>query len=123
MILADTSVWIGHLRAADPKLVRLLEQGRVLAHPFVVGELALGNLRHRREFLEALKQMPMATSSREDEVLTFIDAHSLHGLGLGYVDVHLLASTRLTAGAKLWTSDRRLSEAAGGLGVAFDPVD
>ena len=123
MILADTSVWVGHLRTADPKLVRLLEQAQVLVHPFVVGELALGNVRHRRTFLDALGQMPMVVSARQDEVLAFIDTHSLHGLGLGYVDVHLLASVRLTDGAKLWTADRRLREAAGGLGVAFDPVD
>lgn len=122
MILVDTSVWIGHLRSADPVLMRLLEQGRVLAHPFVVGELALGNLRHRQEFLVALGQMPMATSAHVDEVLAFIDMQRLQVLGLGYVDVHLLASVRLTTGSKLWTSDRRLKEAAGGLGVAFDPV-
>lgn len=121
MILADTSVWIGHLRASDPALVRLLEQGRVLSHPFVTGELALGNLRHRRELLDALGQMPAATRARDDEVLAFIEANALHGLGIGYVDAHLLASVRLTAGAKLWTHDRRLAEAAGVLGVVFEP--
>ncbi|HQR88222.1 MAG: VapC toxin family PIN domain ribonuclease [Caulobacter sp. 12-67-6] len=121
MILVDTSVWIDHFRAASPDLVRLLEQGRVLVHPFVVGELALGNLRDRTTVLGALKQMPQAVRAHDDEVLSFIEANRLHGLGVGYIDAHLLASARLTTGARFWTRDRRLNAVSEQLSVAFHP--
>ena len=102
-------------------LTRLLEDGRVISHPFVVGELALGNLRNRREVLEALTQLPQAAEARDEEVMTFIEAHSLHGEGVGYVDAHLLAAVRLTTDARLWTGDRRLRDLAERLSVAFHP--
>lgn len=121
MILVDTSIWVDHLRTADPVLVRLLDQGRVLVHPFVVGELALGNLQDRRTVLSALEQMPQAVRARDDEVLNFIETSRLHGLGIGYVDAHLLASTRLTADATFWTRDKRLSSVSEQLAVAFRP--
>lgn len=121
MILVDTSVWIDHFRTSNLMLTRVLEDGRVLSHPFVVGELALGNLRNRREVLEALTQMPRAVQARDTEVLGFIEAHSLHGLGVGYVDAHLLAAVRLTAGARLWTRDQRLLGLAEQFSVAFHP--
>ena len=121
MILVDTSVWVDHFRAASPDLVRLLEQGRVLIHPFVIGELALGNLRDRSTVLGALREMPQAIRAQDDEVLGFVEANRLHGLGVGYVDIHLLASARLTAGAKFWTRDRRLNAVGAQLSVAFYP--
>lgn len=121
MILVDTSVWVDHLRTSYLALVRLLEAGRVLSHPFVVGELALGNLRNRRDVLESLAHMPQALRAADDEVLGFIDAYRLHGLGVGYVDVHLLAAVRLTPDATLWTFDQRLDAVAAKLGVAFSP--
>lgn len=121
MILVDTSVWIDHLRTSNLTLTRLLEDGRVISHPFVVGELALGNLRNRREVLEALTQLPQAAQARDEEVLGFIEAHSLHGEGVGYVDAHLLAAVRLTTDARLWTGDRRLRDLAERLSVAFHP--
>jgi len=112
MILVDTSVWIDHLRNAEPALVRLLEGGRVLAHPFVTGELALGSLRQRDVILGALQDLPQAVAARDDEVLRFIDQNALFGLGIGYVDVHLLAAVRLTPGVSLWTRDKRLRAVA-----------
>ncbi|PVM84045.1 VapC toxin family PIN domain ribonuclease [Caulobacter radicis] len=121
MILVDSSVWVAHLRAADAVLVRLLEESRVLVHPFVVGELALGNLKNRTAFLEALRQMPMATSATDAEVFDFVEGHRLYGRGIGHVDAHLLAAVRLTAGARLWTQDQRLEGVARDLGLEFRP--
>ncbi|MCU0838905.1 MAG: type II toxin-antitoxin system VapC family toxin [Rhodospirillales bacterium] len=118
MILVDTSVWVDHLRAGDKILEALLQSGRVLVHPFVVGELALGHLRQRRAILTALQDLPRAKAASADEVLHFIEWHALAGQGLGYVDVHLLASTRLTPGSSLWTRDGRLAAAAERLGLA-----
>lgn len=117
MILVDTSVWIDHLRNGDAALVRRLETGQVLAHPFVIGELALGNLRLRQSILDALHDLPQALVASDREVLTLIDRHSLAGLGIGYVDAHLLAAVKLTPDARLWTRDRRLSGVAERLGL------
>jgi predicted nucleic acid-binding protein len=122
VILVDTSIWIDHFRASSLALVRLLGEGGVLSHPFVIGELALGNLRDRISVLEALRQMPQATTAADDEVLGFIETHSLHGLGIGYIDAHLLASARLTPGSRLWTRDQRLAAVAGRLGLIAEPL-
>ena len=101
MILVDTSVWVDHLRADNIDLTAMLGTGMVLAHPFVIGELALGNLRQRKAILTALSDLPHADIATDAEVLTFIDRHALSGRGVGYVDAHLLAAVRLTAGATL----------------------
>lgn len=119
MILVDTSVWVDHLRAGDKALAALLDRGAVLAHPFVVGELALGNLRQREIILNALADLPRASAATDLEVLHFIDRHVLFGRGVGYVDAHLLAAVHLTAGAELWTKDKRLHGVAVELGVAM----
>jgi predicted nucleic acid-binding protein len=119
LILADTSVWVDHLRRGDAQLADLLERGQVLIHPFVVGEIACGSLSNRLPVLELLQHLPTATVAETDEVLGFIHAKVLHGKGIGYVDVHLLASVALTAGATLWTRDKRLRDAAKALGCAF----
>lgn len=121
MILVDTSVWVDHLRHKDRRLAALLEDGRVLAHPFVIGEIALGNLRQRALVLGALQDLPQATVAAEAEVLHFIEREGLAGLGIGYVDAHLLAATRLTAGASFWTRDRRLAAVAARLSLAAAP--
>jgi len=118
LILVDSSVWVEHLRSGVPELVSALNRGQVLCHPFVVGELALGNLGRRADIIEDLRNLPRAPLAEENEVLAFIDRHRLHGRGIGYVDAHLLASVRLTGDAQLWTFDRRLGEVAGALGVA-----
>ena len=119
MILVDTSVWVDYLRAGDTALAALLDMGAVLAHPFVIGELALGNLRQREIVLDALSGLPHATATTDLEVLHFVDRHGLFGRGIGYVDVHLLAAARLTAGAALWTNDKRLHGIAVELGLAM----
>jgi predicted nucleic acid-binding protein len=112
VILVDTSVWIDHLRAGNAVLERLLDSGGVLGHPFVVGELALDNLRRRDVVLGALRQLPRAVVASDEEVLGFIAAARLFGRGIGYVDAHLLAAARLTPDARLWTRDRRLRAVA-----------
>ena len=119
MILVDTSVWVDHLRASDKVLVALLDTGAVLAHPFVIGELALGKLRQRESVLNALSDLPHASAATDLEVLHFIDRHALFGRGIGYVDAHLLAAVQLTAGAELWTKDKRLRDVAVELGSAM----
>ena len=122
MILVDTAVWIDHLRAGDAELAALLEHGAVLAHPWVTGELALGQLRGRAEILRLLDDLPQATVATPAELLVFIARHELFGLGIGYVDAQLLAATMLTDGARLWTRDRRLLATAERLGAAHAPT-
>lgn len=117
MILVDTSVWVDHLRAGDSRLAALLENGQVLSHPFVLGELACGNLRRRAEFLTLLAALPRLPALATEDVMMFIDNHRLMGKGLGWVDAHLLAAA-VASRETLWTKDRRLAEAANRLGVA-----
>jgi predicted nucleic acid-binding protein len=121
VILIDTSVWVDHLRVSDKALVGLLDTGMVLAHPFVIGELALGNLRQREIVLNALADLPQASVATDAEVLHFIRRHALFGCGIGYIDAHLLAAAQLTAGAELWTNDKRLHGVAVKLRLAFMP--
>ena len=118
MILVDTSVWIDHFRLANAILSELLDHREVLGHPFVLGELALGNLRPRDPFLSDLRDLPQAIVAEDHEVLDLIERESLFGHGIGYVHAHLLAAARLTLEAKLWTRDRRLQAVAAELGVA-----
>jgi predicted nucleic acid-binding protein len=117
MILVDTSVWVDHLRKTDEALARLLGLEMILAHPFVIGELALGNLRQRATVLNALSDLPQADIATDSEVLRFIDGQALFGRSIGYVDAHLLAATRLTVGAVLWTRDARLHAVAAELNL------
>jgi len=119
LILVDTSVWIDHLRNGNNLLAKLLDGSGVLAHPFVIGELALGNMRQREVILAALSDLPRAGLATDVEALGFIDRHAPFGRGVGYVDVHLLASVRPTPGAELWTRDNRLRHVAEGLGLAM----
>ena len=118
MILVDTSVWVEHLHSGNEELAALLNGGEVLAHPFVIGELALGNLLPRGPFLSDLRDLPQAIVAEDEEVLRMINRQALFGRGIGYVDAHLLAAARLTPGSKLWTRDRRLQAVAGQLGLA-----
>lgn len=119
MILVDTSVWVDHLRRGDARLVDLLERSVVIMHPFVIGEIACGSLNDRASILELLQDLPAAAVAESDEVLRFIEHHALHGKGIGYVDVHLLASSALTEGAKIWTRDKKLRLVAEMLGCAY----
>ncbi len=118
MILVDTSVWIDHLRHGDAILADMLNRAQVLGHSFVIGELATGSLRQREVILNALHGLPHAVVAHDEEVLDFIERETLFGSGLGYVDVHLLASVRLTPGGLLFTRDKRLHAAATRMSVA-----
>jgi predicted nucleic acid-binding protein len=121
MILVDTSVWVDHLRNSDRGLAALLMASNVLMHTFVIGELACGNLRRRDQILALLKDLPRAGVATDDEVLFFIERHTLMGRGLGFVDVHLLASVALHGTARLWTRDKPLRAAADSLGLGHAP--
>lgn len=112
MILADTSIWVDHLRAPDHELVRALQARRIATHDFVIGELALGSLRNRESVIAALGDLRRVRMAMPGEVMAMIDRFRLFGRGIGYVDAHLLASARLTPGTQLWTRDRRLHDAA-----------
>jgi len=118
VILVDTSVWIKHLRESDAELVEQLDIGFVACHPFIIGELACGNLGNRAEILTLLEALPSTPTVEPTEILHFIESNSLMGRGLGYVDGHLLSSAML-GNVALWTLDRRLHEAAAELGVSY----
>jgi predicted nucleic acid-binding protein len=118
MVLVDTSVWVEHFRRGRPELAGLLDAGSVVCHPFVIGELACGNLKNRQEILELLQTLCTCSVATHEEVLHFIESHKLMGLGLGYIDVHLLASAKLS-GVPLWTLHRSLKTAASRLDVAY----
>ena len=119
MILVDTSVWIDHLRLGDPQLTVVLQEAQALAHPWVIGELALGPLHRRSEILGLLSNLPQAKVATEAEVMTLVETRRLFGLGIGYVDAHLLAATLLTTAASLWPRDKRLAAAAADLGISY----
>ena len=116
MILVDTSVWVEHLRHGLPRLATLLQEGEVMIHPWVIGELACGNLHNRTQVLELLQGLPAATVASDAEVLLLIERDRLMGRGIGYVDAHLLAAARLSH-CLLWTQDRRLAAVAQEQGV------
>lgn len=116
MILVDTSVWIAHFRKAGSRLGELLSEGLVMVHPFVLGELACGNLKNRVRILSDLEALPCAVSAAHEEVMRLIEARKLWGLGIGWIDAHLLASA-LLSDCQFWTLDGRLSHAAATAGV------
>jgi predicted nucleic acid-binding protein len=119
MILVDTSIWVDHFRTGDATLATLLAHGRVLAHPLVIGELAVGDLKQRSVVLTDLSDLPAAVVATDAEVLRFIARHALYGRGIGYIDVHLLTAARLTADAKLWTKDKTLKGEAEAMGLTM----
>jgi predicted nucleic acid-binding protein len=119
VIPVDTTIWIDHIRAPVARLARLLSDDQVLAHPLVIGEVMLGSMRQRAAVLRTLSALPQAVVADNDEVMRLIERETLFGLGIGWVDAHLLASTRLTIGASLWTRDRRLAAVAGRLSLAW----
>jgi len=118
MVIVDTSIWVTHLRQGSRQLEKLLYDAEVMCHPFIVGELACGNLKNRTEIISLVQSLPMAPTIEFDEFLFFIDRNHLMGKGVGFVDVHLLASAQLT-GMPLWTADKRLKSAADQLELAF----
>jgi hypothetical protein len=118
MVLVDTSIWVTHLRQGSRQLEKLLMDAEVMCHPFIIGEFACGNLKNRNEIIPLLQSLPMALTIEFDEFLFFIERNHLMGKGVGFVDVHLLASAQLT-GMPLWTADKRLKSAADQLGLIF----
>ena len=118
MVIVDTSIWVTHLRQGSQQLGKLLMGAEVMCHPFIIGELACGNLKNRSEIISLLQSLPMASTIEFDEFLFFIDRNHLMGKGIGFVDVHLLASAQLT-GVALWAADKRLKSAADQLELTF----
>ncbi len=119
MILADTSVWIDHIRASSPEMVQLLSAGQILMHPFVVAEIALGSLKNRRKKLADLDMLLNVKVARQSEVRRMIEAHTLYAKGIRLTDAHLVASCLLTPGTRLWTRDAKLEKVAKALGILF----
>jgi len=107
-VLVDTSVWIDHFRAEKEILADLLRHSRVLIHPLVVGELACGNLENRSTVIGYLTDLPSSPVAKHDEVMEFIAMRKAYGKGVGYADMHLLASVILAPGVMLWSADKRL---------------
>ena len=118
MIVADTSIWIDHLREKDTTLERLLAVVGLAMHPFVLGELALGSINQREAKLREWRKLPQLAAQTPAMVLALIENRRLYSRGIGYTDANLLASTLATPGTKLWTRDRRLATVAAELGVA-----
>jgi predicted nucleic acid-binding protein len=118
MVLVDTSIWVAHLRQGSRQLEKLLMDAEVMCHPFIIGELACGNLKNRNEIISLLQSLPLTSMIEFDEFLFFINRTHLMGKGIGFVDVHLLASAQLT-GVPLWTADKRLKSAADQLDLTF----
>jgi len=121
MILADTTIWIDHFRGQNEAMRRQLDQGGIVIHPFIIGELALGSLRERSRTLEWLEMLPQVRVAQLGEVRGLIEARALHSRGIGLIDAHLIASCLLDPPTLLWTKDRRLGEVAGDLGVCVKP--
>jgi len=121
-VLVDTSVWVDHLRAKDEQLISLLKQNQVLMHPMIRGELACGCLHNRDQILSLLKNLPQVSEATHDEALYCLEKHTLMGKGIGFIDLHLLASTFLAKNALLWTRDRRLNKLAQSLNVCWNPA-
>ena len=119
MILADTSVWIDHLRASDAHLSTLLSRVDVAMHPMVLGELACGNLQDRQTLIALWRNLPQLAAVTNAEALYFLDQNRLWGRGIGYIDLHLLAAVALSAQARLWTRDKRLRKTAQQIGLAY----
>lgn len=109
MVLVDTSIWINHLRNSDHHLEKLLFEGEVVCHPHIIGELACGNMKNRKEIISLLQSLPQTPLVEFEEFLFFIEQNQLHGKGIGFVDIHLLASAKLDQ-VSLWTADKRLKE-------------
>jgi len=118
MVLVDTAVWVSHLRDGNVGLEKLLNNGEVVSHPFIVGELACGNLKNRHEILSYLQSLPMTILAEDEEVLRFIENNQLMGKGLGYIDVHLIASAVLTD-VPLWTFDKTLEKFTKKIGLNY----
>ncbi len=121
MIVIDSSIWIDHLHASDERVIELTEAGAVLIHPFVIGEIMLGNIRNRTQVVESLVDLPEADIAEHFEVLALLENARLFGRGIGFIDLNVLASVLITPKARLWTRDKRLLIVANELGIAYAP--
>jgi len=119
VIVADTAIWIDHLRSSDPQLSMLLSKDQILLHPFVYGEISMGSLPRDHRLFTTLSDLPKLHAIPEREVLNFVSRHRLYGLGIGYVDAHLITATYLRPDCMLWTRDKRLREVAQKLAIAY----
>jgi predicted nucleic acid-binding protein len=122
MILVDTSVWVNHFRQGNPRLGQALEDGHVLMHPFVIGEIACGCLKSRPKVLGDLQRLPSAVAADHDEVMGFLEQHRLFGAGITWLDAHLLASARLS-NCRLWTLDAHLHTAAAKFHIGYSATN
>jgi predicted nucleic acid-binding protein len=120
MVLVDTSVWVSHLRDGDVELEKLLNDAQVMCHPFIICEIACGNINNRTEVLSLLKNLPQAARAEHEEVIYFIERHALMGKGLGFVDMHLAASARIS-GIRIWTLDKRFDRINKKLKISYSP--
>jgi predicted nucleic acid-binding protein len=118
MVLVDTSVWVNHFRRGEHHLAKLLMDAEVVCHSFIIGELACGNIGNRDEILNLLRSLPLAPAINLEEYLYFVERNQLYGIGIGFVDVHLLASAKL-AGVPLWTNAKKLQHAASSLDLSY----
>lgn len=118
MILVDTSVWVSHLRDGNRELENILDNGLVLCHPLIIGELACGNLKDRAVILSFLQLLPESIEAEHEEVLSLIENNRLMGKGIGYVDVQLIASAMLS-GVPIWTLDKKLAQVADSLRIKY----
>jgi predicted nucleic acid-binding protein len=123
VILADTSIWVDHLARGDEIMASLLDAEAVLMHPFIMGEIALGNLPRRAETLSDLNKLPKAVTVDSTQVISFIERNNIFGTGIGYVDAHLLVATALTLDLRLWTRDKRLRAVAEKLAISAATLD
>ncbi len=120
LILVDTSIWIDHLRQEEAQLKQLLTQGQVATHPFIIGEIACGNLNNRQAILSYLDNLEKVKQAEHHEVIYLIEKCQLMGKGIGYIDAHLLASCLINQATHLWTRDKRLNKLATNLKLNFD---
>ena len=120
MILVDTSVWISHLRDGNARLENMLLEGLVSSHPFIIGELACGNLKNREAVISLIKELPQANTVDDEEILLYIEKKSIAGKGIGLIDAHLLASAELSD-FYLWTYDKRLKQIAEEIYLDYKP--
>jgi hypothetical protein len=120
VILADTSIWVDHLRNRNPEMENYLTRGQILMHPFIVAEISLGSLRNRQTTLADMESLLEAKVAALTEVRHMIEAHTLYSKGIGLTDAHLLASCLITPGTQLWTRDIALKKVATALGILVD---
>ena len=122
MILVDTTVWVDHLRNPEVGLSNLLDANNVFMHPMVIGELACGYLKNRKQVLENWRSLPTISELSHDQVISLIDAHNLMGRGIGFIDMHLLCSVLNYPGSQLWTRDKKLNPVANEFNIAFEKI-